>query len=430
MINSSWQRKSISELAAPQKWSLNGGPFGSKLVSKMYVSKGVPVIRGCNLPQNARFDGSDFVYISEEKADELRQHQAVAGDLIITQRGTLGQVGIIPDDAAHARYVISQSQMKLTADRYKADPLFLYYLFRLPDVVKRIEDLALRSGVPHINLSILRTFEIEIPPLSDQHRIASILGAHDDLIEVNRRRIAILEEMARRLFEEWFVHFRFPGYENHKMIETPDGPIPEGWSTSRLGDLVNLLSRGIAPKYSVDGLSLVINQKCIRGQRLSLLEARTQSKIVPEEKQLRTGDILINSTGVGTLGRVAQVEDVPRGTTVDSHVTIVRAKEKLDRDFFGLALLRIEDVFERLGIGATGQTELSRGRIADQTIVEPSSGLQIQFGCLVRPIRRLASRLSQQNQNLNQSRDLLLPRLILGELSVASAEQELEAAAS
>jgi len=112
MINSSWQRKSISELAAPQKWSLNGGPFGSKLVSKMYVSKGVPVIRGCNLPQNARFDGSDFVYISEEKADELRQHQAVAGDLIITQRGTLGQVGIIPDDAAHARYVISQSQMK------------------------------------------------------------------------------------------------------------------------------------------------------------------------------------------------------------------------------------------------------------------------------------------------------------------------------
>src|SRR5690606_21463776 len=91
----------IEELAASKRWALNGGPFGSKLVSRMYVDAGVPVIRGCNLPMDKRFDESEFVFVSEEKADDLRQHIAVPGDLVFTQRGTLGQVGLIPPDATY-----------------------------------------------------------------------------------------------------------------------------------------------------------------------------------------------------------------------------------------------------------------------------------------------------------------------------------------
>jgi hypothetical protein len=103
MINPSWRRWRVEDLAAPERWALNGGPFGSKLVSNMYTSTGVPVIRGCNLPNEARFDEKDFVYVSEQKADELRQHNARPGDLIITQRGTLGQVGLNPAKLALAK---------------------------------------------------------------------------------------------------------------------------------------------------------------------------------------------------------------------------------------------------------------------------------------------------------------------------------------
>lgn len=173
----------------------------------------------------------------------------------------------------------------------------------------------------------------------------------------------------------------------------------------------------------------MINQKCIRAQRLSLAAARGQNKAVPEEKIVRAGDVLINSTGVGTLGRVAQAEEVPIGLTADSHVTIVRAEPNLDPDFFGLALLRMEPVFERLGAGATGQTELNRRRISDQAIIEPPSSLQIDFGRHARPIRSLAFKLTQQEDVLMKSRDLLLPRLISGELSVTTVERELEAVA-
>src|SRR5207244_2184508 len=108
----------------------------------------------------------------------------------------------------------------------------------------------------------------------------------------------------------------------------------------------------------------VVNQKCIRDQRLSLEPARRQTKTIPPEKMVRFGDVLINSTGVGTLGRVAQVYENLGLCTVDTHVTVARPDPNTDLDFFGCALLGHAETFDRLGVGATGQTELSRTSIA------------------------------------------------------------------
>jgi type I restriction enzyme S subunit len=429
MSRPEFRRWRMLELASRERWALNGGPFGSKLVSSMYVEDGVPVIRGTNLPNDRRFRAEDFVFVSEEKADELAQHVVRPGDLVFTQRGTLGQVGLVPDDGPYPRYVVSQSQMKLTVDRSKADPLYLYYVFRSPTVVQTLCDLAIRTGVPHINLAILRAFEVDLPDLPTQRRIAAILGAYDDLIEVNRRRIAVLEEMARRLFEEWFVAFRFPGHDTTPLQDTPHGPLPQGWQWATLGTCTALLARGIAPKYDEAGDSIVVGQKCIRHQRLSLALARRQSRPLPGDKIVQSGDVLVNSTGVGTLGRVAQVEEVPAGVTVDTHVTILRAVPTLDRDFFGMSILRLEPVFERMGEGATGQTELKRSRIADAHIALPPTGLQALFGHHARALRSAVFKHGVENERLAAARDLLLPRLISGELTVADAERTLETAA-
>src|SRR5690606_4517772 len=105
---------------------------------------------------------------------------------------------------------------------------------------------ATQSGVPHINLDVLRNFEIDLPPLATQREIAGILSAYDDLIENNTRRIQILEEMARAIYREWFVHFRYPGHENDRLVESELGLVPEGWEVKRLGDVVEIQRQNIS----------------------------------------------------------------------------------------------------------------------------------------------------------------------------------------
>lgn len=197
-----WPIVRLSTLANSKKGSMAGGPFGSDLVSRDYVDEGVPVVRGVNLPKDKKFSLDDLVFVSEAKADALHLNCASPGDIVFTQRGTLGQVGILPANTQYTRFLISQSQMKMSVDLSKAHPLYLYYYFRMPSTVSYIENHALQSGVPHINLGILRKLEVICPPLGVQKKIAAILTAYDDQIENNQRRIALLEKMAEELYRE------------------------------------------------------------------------------------------------------------------------------------------------------------------------------------------------------------------------------------
>lgn len=307
----------------------------------------------------------------------------------------------------------------------KADLVFVKYSLDL----MRTRFLAVSRGATQDNLSLdkLLSFPIPVPPVSYQRCIGSILSAYDDLIENNTRRIAILEEIASRTYEEWFIRFRFPNRRKVSMVDSKLGPVPRGWTVGALSDIAVLITRGIAPKYDDDANGLVINQKCIRGQQLNLAEARRQSKYVPTEKIVQQGDVLINSTGVGTLGRVAQILREIADCTVDTHVTIVRRAQGCDPEFLGLALLYRQPYFEAQGVGSTGQTELSRSRIAETLLVIPPAAVQQQFGRVVGPIRLLAAELQAKNDILRATRDLLLPKLISGELDVSSLTQ-LEAA--
>jgi len=224
--------------------------------------------------------------------------------------------------------------------------------------------------------------------------------------------------MARALYREWFVHFRFPGHESVPLVPSPLGEIPQGWEVKKLGEVSSYINRGITPRYDEGGGSVVINQKCVRDQRLSLEPARRQSKPIPSDKQVCFGDVLINSTGVGTLGRVAQVYENLENCTVDTHVTIVRAASNTDLDFYGCCLLSHQEAFERLGIGATGQTELGRAAIAEIEMVAPPTDVQRQFGLAVKGMRSAAINYGKQIQNLRRTRDLLLPRLLSGQIDV------------
>lgn len=274
----------------------------------------------------------------------------------------------------------------------------------------------LNSGAaqPSLNRNFVYGVTVACPDAQIQHRIASILSAYDDLIENNRRRVALLEKATRTLYEEWFVRFRFPGHEHVKIV---DG-VPEGWEQQTLDQLSEYINRGITPVYDDDADSLVINQKCIRNRMLDLSYARQQKKEFKPEKQVCKGDVLINSTGEGTLGRVAQVWfDIPN-CTVDTHVTIVRPLPEIERYWFGYSILPLEKLFASMSEGSTNQTELKRQKIGQVSIVTAPMKLRREFDEQVQPIVEQITTLARQNDKLAQARNLLLPKLMSGDIEV------------
>ena len=194
-----WKDVSMQDIAT----KIAMGPFGSDIKTDNFVPSGVPIIRGGNLT-SGRFHGEGFVYLTEEKADDLLNSNAFPGDIVFTHRGTLGQVGLVPE-SPFKRYVVSQSQMKLSCNRMLANPVFIYYFFKSPRGQHALLENTSQTGVPAISRPVtsLKAIRLSLPPLAEQKAIAAVLGALDDKIELNRRMNATLEAMARALFQSW-----------------------------------------------------------------------------------------------------------------------------------------------------------------------------------------------------------------------------------
>lgn len=388
----------IKSIAEPK--GLIGGPFGSSLVGKDYVESGVPVIRGTNL-NHGRYVGGGFAYVSDDKfAAELSRNSAQGGDLIYTQRGTLGQVALL--DPVESTYVISQSQMRLRVDKSQADPLYVYYASTSQQFLWQIDTRAISTGVPHINLGLLAEFEIPLPPLPEQRAIAATLGALDDKIESNRRQRMLLRSLGNA---------RFVAASEH------------GSRRAALEEVASSIARGVAPKYADDDVSAphVINQKCIRDGWVSLEPARRMiDREVAPAKRAARGDILVNSTGTGTLGRVARWHGSP--IFVDGHVTVV----KPDPDYVpptvaAYALLGRETDIVDLATGSTGQTELSAKRLAELEVTLPNKVESGQLEPVLLALENRSEQLASESAHLVSLRESLLPELLSGRLQTQAA---------
>ncbi len=293
---------------------------------------------------------------------------------------------------------------------------FLYYWFvaNADYVLSKADEAA--HGTKRLQTPTLEELRVRLPfDLSEQDRIVSQLEQIDDWIENCEKRIELLEEAARLIYTEWFVRLRYPGHRQ-KMAGTRN--LPSDWEASTIGAVTSYLNRGVPPSYDKNSAKRVVNQKCIRDRQLSLEQARNLANEVSSEKWLQKGDVLINSTGTGTLGRVAQVREELDSVTVDTHVTIVRPNAGIFPWFFGQQLLRMEALFESLGEGATNQTELKRDRIRDTNFLLPSPQIMAAFDEKVEPMIEQIEVLKKQITQLRQARDLLLPRLISGQLRI------------
>ena len=180
------------------------GPFGSDVKKEFYVNKGIPILNGSNL-QGFKLQENSFGYLTEEKADSLNKCNAHRGDIIVTHRGTLGQIVYVPSDSKYDRYVISQSQFRFRCKPDLVDVQYLVYYFHTREGQYKILANASQVGVPALAraTSTFRLIDIKLPSLADQRRIASILSSLDRKIELNNKINADLEEMAQAIFKNW-----------------------------------------------------------------------------------------------------------------------------------------------------------------------------------------------------------------------------------
>lgn len=318
----------------------------------------------------------------------------------------------------------------LRVDPRIADPAFVFWM--LQHHYERRELLQYHTqhtGVARFQFTTFsNTFEFDMPPLDTQHRIAAILSAYDDLIEVNRRRVVVLEEMARGLFEEWFVRFRFPGHESVPMVDTVDGPLPEGWAILPFTEVAEVLSGGTPKKDNPEFWDGDIPFFTPRDAPSKAWVSHTLANITDRglakcNSRLYEKDTVF-ITARGTVGKIG-LAALPMAMNQSCYALIGRGYPQ----FF---------VFGHAQRATAHLQTMSTGAVFDTIIVDtfkrlslpaPPRELAETYSGLSAPLFEQARVLMFANDRLAASRDLQLPRLISGQLSVEAAERELEQAA-
>ncbi len=314
-----------------------------------------------------------------------------------------------------AEQSVTNQQINSIVVDNKYDYQYLFYLLRYFLPYLQLIGGGTGSGTPIISKSKFEKLKYPVCKDKDiQSKISNVLLKYDSLIELNNKRIKLLEQMAENLYKEWFVRFRFPG---HETAEFENG-IPKGWEYKTVEEVSSVLRRGISPDYDDEGDYTVISQKCIRQTIMNIAESRKQTKAFAEELNLQDSDTVICSTGTGTLGRVGQVFGSYPNTTFDSHVTLVRAKDGIGKQFLFWTLKDLQTWFMNMGIGSTNQQELYRSTIKGVMILLPVSSIVDEFEMQIQPIHDEMQLLVMNNGNLIKQRDLLLPRLMSGKLEV------------
>ena len=356
----------------------------------------------------------DLVQSSES---ERESYSILRGDIFITRTSEtmdeLGMSSVALKDYPNATYNGFTKRLRPINNQCIL-PEFIGYYLRCNEFRKQFVAFSTMTTRASLRNEDLLSIAVPVPPITIQRRIADILSAYDGLIENNRKQIKLLEEAAQRLYKEWFVDLHFPGYEQTKIV---DG-VPEEWGKKSISSISSVLRRGISPKYNDQGIYTVINQKCIRQTVVSFDEARKQEKIYSEELNLQDSDTVICSTGAGTLGRVGQVFGNYNNTTFDSHVTLIRAKKEIGKQYLFQSLKFNQSYFTDMGKGSTNQLELSRETIQNLVVFVPTKDIINRFELLAQTLHDKITMLSNEIIRLQEARDRLLPKLMSGEMKI------------
>ena len=414
---------------------LTGFPFQSAEYSNDLES--VRLLRGDNVGQGyLRWDG--VKRWPPSKVAGLDKYWLQKGDVILAMDRPWIEAGL------KYAWITEQDLPSLLVQRVArirgANGLiteYLRYVIAAPSFTDYIEPIVTGVAVPHISGPQIQAYRFRLPPLETQRKIAAILSAYDDLIEVNTRRIALLEEMARGLYREWFVRFRYPGHEGARMVESAVGVVPEGWEVRPVSQVLSYVINGgwgeedPTDEYSVRA-SVIRGTDIPEARRCSVdkCPVRFHKPSNFRGRRLQPGDIIMEVSG-GSKGQ-------PVGRTLLVSDRLLEALDgeamcasfckllRVDRSILlpELLYLQIREIYddgriEKYQVQSTGIINLKSAYfLENELVLIPDPQTQREFGSAMVPMLELTQTLGTQNANLSRARDLLLPRLVAGEVAV------------
>ena len=401
----------LGDLVESGEGFIQTGPFGSQLHAHDYVENGIPIVMPQQLGDN-EISEYGISQINGQDRARLIRHVMRVGDIVFSRRGDVTRRAYIT--GKEDGWLCGTGCLLLRLNHPQCDNSYLVRFLGLHETRSYLTQHAIGATMPNLNQRILASVPVVLPPREHQERIIGVVSAYDDLIENNRRRIRLLEQAARLLYKEWFVHLRFPGHEHVKI---KDG-VPKGWTSGVIGNLGEIVtgktpSKKKASYYGGDvpfiktpdmhGNSIVTKTE----ENLSDEGASSQAT-----KMLPPRSILVSC--IGTVGIVALNASVAQ-TNQQINAIIPRTDLLRYWSFFMAETLR--PLLEGVGGGAT-MPNINKSKFSAVPVVIPSRQILDQFSSVVAPNIDQIEQLTVMNDRLARARDLLLPRLMNGEITI------------
>lgn len=391
------------------------GPFGSNIKVECFVNQGIPVLNGSNV-DGFKLSENGFRYVTKEKADSLGKANALRGDIIITHRGTLGQIVYIPQNSRYDRFVISQSQFRVRCNTKEALPEYAVYYFHTREGQYQLLSNKSQVGVPALGrpTSTFQSLFIPLPTIDQQKAIVATLSCIDEKIELNDKINENLEAQAQSIFKSWFVDFE--PFRDGEFVDSELGPIPKGWRIKSLEDIAQYVTERIPTKHC--NTENYISTENMLSNREGITSANSLPT-VPTVCRYAKNDILISN--IRPYFKKVWFSNKIGGCSND--ILVIRAKHKILNGL--LYSILYSDAFFDYATATSRGTKMPRGdktAIMKYSVVLPEffdTDIHVQeLSRIVCSFQKKISVLQQENRTLANLRDVLLPNLICGEIEV------------
>ena len=394
---SEWKEYNMSELID----EIAMGPFGSNIKVDCFVKKGVPVLNGSNLT-GFKLSEKSFNYVTKEKAESLGKSNAKRGDIIVTHRGTLGQVSYIPDDSSYDSYVISQSQFRFSCKKDLVFVPYLVYYFHSREGQYKLLSNACQVGVPALArpTSTFKEISVILPPIEEQKRIAGVLSSLDDKIDLLNRENATLEALAETLFRHYFI----------------ENPNPT-WKEGKLGDVAKIGIGRTPPRketkwFSTSSLDVKWISIKDMGEQGVFIFNTTESLTNDAVETFKIPIIPPNTVVLSfkmTVGRIGITSEAMLSNEAIAHF-ILDDNSPISKEYLYIFLKLFK--YETLGSTSSIVTSINSAMIKEMDLIIPDKDAMMLFNKQVRPLFEKIKTNQQQIISLSSQRDTLLPYLM------------------
>lgn len=407
-----WTESTLGQIVEDESGLIQTGPFGSQLHQSDYEPDGIPVIMPKDI-LDGKVNCETVARVSEETANRLHRHRLRPRTIVVPRRGEITKRAFIK--AEQEGWLCGTGCLQIVLSGEKLLPEFLYYFMEQQHVVRWLEQHAVGTTMLNLSASIVSNLPVRYPNAGTQRAIADVLSAYDDLIENNRRRMALLEESARLLYREWFVRLRFPGHEHTPIVNG----LPAGWDGALLDDLC-LIGRGASPRPIAQFMGGDIPWFKIGDATASesFYIFQTEEHVIEDGAKrsvmVEPGSLILSNSATCGIPYFTAVG----GCVHDGWLHFSQFKRISQEFLYCYLYFKREELVSSVSDGST-QKNLNTAAVGRLRVALPKNDVLLaQFDDAIRPMFEMVLNLARQNISLRSARGLLLPRLMSGELTV------------